>query len=272
MTDPDKKYTCGIYCILNPINNKRYIGQSTKIQKRFYHHKRDLSKGRHSNRYLQRAFDKLQISKINFSYYILEECTVDDLDLCEIKWIQHYNTCERAYGYNIRSGGAENHILDPETIKIMSERMMGKLVGEKNPMYGVTSPFKGKHHSNEAKEHRRKKMREWGILHPDANRGENNAFYGHHHTEASKSRMSEVRKEYYKTHESYRLRPVVCLNDDVTILSRYDSVGSAALAVNRSNATISGACSGRQHTCIGYKWMYESDYLEMIGGNASNAS
>ena len=169
---------------------------------------------------------------------------------------------------SIAKSGKPRKPMSEETKKKLSESRMG----EKNPMYGVTSPFKGKHHSNEAKEHRRKKMREWGILHPDANRGENNAFYGHHHTEASKSRMSEVRKEYYKTHESYRLRPVVCLNDDATILSRYDSVGSAALAVNRSNATISGACSGRQHTCIGYKWMYESDYLETIGGNASNAS
>lgn len=262
----------GIYAIVNPINNKMYIGQSQNIGLRLTQHRCALKSGKHTNKHLQRAYNILVKANLNFEYKIIELCSVDELNLAEVKWIDFHNTCDRNLGYNLKTGGDRDCIYSEESRQKMRDAMIGRFVGDKNPMFGVTSPFKGKHHSDAAKAHRRRKMLEWGESHPMANAGEKNGFFGRTHSDETKAALSQKHKEYYKTHESYRIHPVVCLNDDGSILARYKSVGAAALVVNRSYATISGACSGRQHTCLGYKWMYESDYLAMIGGEAENAS
>ena len=49
---------CGIYRILNTINNKFYIGSSVNLRKRLYEHRRLLRLGKHENYHLQNAFTK----------------------------------------------------------------------------------------------------------------------------------------------------------------------------------------------------------------------
>ena len=259
----------GIYAIVNPKNGKMYIGQSQNIGLRLTKHRCSLKNGEHINKHLQRAYDILIKDGLDFEYQIIELCSADELNQSEVKWIDFYNTCNKGHGYNLKTGGNRNCIYSEESRMKMRNSMIGKLSGEKNPMYGVESPFKGKHHSEEAKEHRRKKMYEWGLKHPGANAGEKNGFFGLTHSDEMKAKLSQKRKEYYQTHVSYRLHPVVCLNDDMSILDRYDSVGSAAKAINRNISSVTGACTGRQHTCAGYKWMYESDYLALKSEVAS---
>lgn len=48
----------GVYEIRNTTNNKRYIGSSKDLAERFRRHKRDLRRGKHHSRYLQRAWNK----------------------------------------------------------------------------------------------------------------------------------------------------------------------------------------------------------------------
>lgn len=48
----------GIYCILNLVNDKIYIGQSVDIERRLRSHISHLINSKHHNQYLQRAFDK----------------------------------------------------------------------------------------------------------------------------------------------------------------------------------------------------------------------
>ena len=62
----------GVYQIRNTINDKIYIGSSINIEKRWVRHKRDLVKGNHRNRHLQRAWNKY--GEENFEFSILEEC------------------------------------------------------------------------------------------------------------------------------------------------------------------------------------------------------
>ena len=94
-----KNKTTGIYKIVNKINNKIYIGQSVWIERRFSSHKHDIKKD--FNHHLYNAFRKYELS--SFEFIVLEKIeNVNELDLRELYWINHYKSNDPNYGYNIR--------------------------------------------------------------------------------------------------------------------------------------------------------------------------
>ena len=95
----------GIYCIKNLVNQKKYIGLSNNIARRKREHLYTLRNGKHENKHLQYAWDKY--GEENFSFYIIEECSVDMLDEREKYYIAKYQSNNDMYGYNIESGGHE---------------------------------------------------------------------------------------------------------------------------------------------------------------------
>lgn len=111
--------TCGIYCIENKITNKKYIGQSRDTEKRIKKHTYNLLKHNHSNPHLNDSFQKYGIE--NFSFYILSVCEEKDLDGLEKHYISIYNSNNRAYGYNILSGGGGT------SGRVVSEKTKAKL-------------------------------------------------------------------------------------------------------------------------------------------------
>jgi group I intron endonuclease len=96
--------TCGIYCIENLVNGKKYVGQSLKIESRFDQHTYDLNNGNHKNGHLQNAWKKYH--KKNFKFYIIEECSGKELNKKECFYIKEWNTIS-PNGYNFIDGGGK---------------------------------------------------------------------------------------------------------------------------------------------------------------------
>lgn len=73
----------GIYCVLNIINGKKYIGQAANMCRRFGKHSKALVKGCHSNLHLQSAFNKYGESAFVFKTILI--CETKDLTYYEQK-------------------------------------------------------------------------------------------------------------------------------------------------------------------------------------------
>ena len=107
----------GIYKIENLITHNIYIGQSRNIEKRWNSHKNSAFNLKDHNYQspLYRAFRKYGLE--NFSFEVIEECLVNELNQKEKFWIQQYNSFFN--GYNQTFGG------DGGSAKINKDKILG---------------------------------------------------------------------------------------------------------------------------------------------------
>lgn len=192
----------GIYQIINTVNDHRYIGKATDVDKRWLRHKRDLSKGRNTIK-LQRAWDKY--GEEAFSFEMIERCEMP----CLFEREQHYfdllspeynilKTAGSALGYKHteeakRKIGRANaislkgRIIPEETRHKMSISRMG----EKNGFYG-------KRHSKETKI----KIGLSGLGRPGPNLGKPSPLRGR---KLSEERKQGLRKAWIKRKENKKI-------------------------------------------------------------------
>lgn len=105
-----------IYKIINKINGKFYIGQTTcSINHRFYLHKKKMDSPKLKNAFLKYGFDSFYIEEIDIAY------SESELNNKEIYWIKTMNAIED--GYNIDFGGT---VRNPEVGKKISQSLTGK--------------------------------------------------------------------------------------------------------------------------------------------------
>lgn len=93
----------GIYQIVNNINNKRYIGSSNNIIRRFSGHRYCFKKGQRGNAHLRNAWRKY--GSENFKFEILEHCQIYELAVREQYYIDKYLPKEL---YNKRKDATNN--------------------------------------------------------------------------------------------------------------------------------------------------------------------
>lgn len=113
--------SCGIYKITNKINNKCYIGQSIAIEERWKREKSRAFQPSQDGYYssLGKAFRKYGID--NFTFEIIEECEMKQLDELEQKYIELYDSYFS--GYNETLGGQKSGGFGT-SLKISKEQLL----------------------------------------------------------------------------------------------------------------------------------------------------
>ena len=91
--------TCGIYVITNILSNKKYVGSSCRLEKRWGQHQYALRKKKHGNMYFQNAWEKYGAKA--FVFNVVELCLEKDLLIREAWWIEHLQCFRRDVGYNL---------------------------------------------------------------------------------------------------------------------------------------------------------------------------
>jgi group I intron endonuclease len=132
----------GIYKITSP-TNKIYVGQSINIEKRFKQYKRlDCKKQ-------PKLYNSLQKHGVDAHIFeILEECSLDELNVKEVFWKQKYNTISEGLNcelFDIGQGPRSTHVKNK-----ISKSMLGKTKTEEHcknlsiAKTGIPSSRKGK--------------------------------------------------------------------------------------------------------------------------------
>jgi group I intron endonuclease len=216
----------GIYKIENLINHKIYIGQSVEIEKRWQKHlsaKDDFV--------IHRALHKY--GKENFSFQIIEECNLLDLDKKEKYWITYYNSLV-PNGYNMIQGGSNG---------------AGFAKGKKVLQYSLNGEFLEKYSSaNQASlitgiDH-------WSIC--ACCRGEYRQAGGYQ-WKYSEDKEKEIKS--IKKRTNYEVLQIDVKTDE--IIQEFSSIKEATAKTNIASSTICNVCNGKGKTAGGFKWKYK---------------
>ena len=172
-----------IYKIINLVNGKVYIGQTFNkggfegryrysgkgIERVYkYYKKRENSKDG-GNNYLLHSIEKYGFEAFEVNEVFDIAFSLEELNLKEQLYISLYNSDNKNFGYNHQKGG-NNHSVNNETKKRMSEAKKGKCAGE------------------------------------------DNYFYGKHHTEETKRKISEAKKGKYRGENNGHAIKIICIN------------------------------------------------------------
>jgi group I intron endonuclease len=190
----------GIYRIINKKNGKCYYGSSKNIEKRWKRHKTGLKHKNHHNLKLQRAWDKY--GEDSFDFEVVEECELNNLLACE----QKYLDLLPEYNVGIKSSGGDNLTNNPNRDEIINKMTSSirdkysKLTREEvmkihsKPMESNPN-WKGGVTYNYCKCGKRIVYKAKSCIKCLNREGENNPFYGKHHTEENKAYLSKINKE-----------------------------------------------------------------------------
>lgn len=198
-----------IYCIKNKINNKVYIGYTSKtIQERFLKHIKNAE-----NKINRRLYDSMNHHGFdNFEIIEIDEC--DDKSKAEEMeswYIYIFKSKEPDRGYNMTWGGDGGHTLaqwSEEDRKKLYQRQAENRKRNSLEKYGVTSPTKIKEVRDKISKSRKGKIisdeirkkisdshKKLGTKPPTPSwANETHPFFGKKHTKESKKKISDARR------------------------------------------------------------------------------
>lgn len=253
----------GVYKILNKINQKVYIGSSSQgLSIRLNYHVKNLKKNKHKNTYLQRSWNKY--GEKNFTFEVIEECSKDFCIIREQFWIDFYKSNNSSFGYNICAvaGSTLGFKYFEEQKQKISKALIGKLCGEKHPMWGKKRipTMLGKKHTPEAitkmKEFQKNRIRtkeEKQKQKECKNKGEKHHYFG-----KKREWLGELNKILKSGAKPDQRKTVIKLDLEGNFIEKYSGLKEAADKNNmKVFSKICDVCNGNRKTAGGFKWKYE---------------
>ena len=147
----------------------------------------------------------------------------------------------------------------------MKNTLIGKMAGEKNPMYGKVSAMKGKKHTKEAREKMSKSLKGKPFS-KEHRKNISKSRIGMKVNEETKKKISNTLKGkmageknpmYGITREKHHgARKIICL----TTGEIFNCIKTAAIETKSNRINISHCCKGKRKTTGNKKWMYLEDY------------
>jgi group I intron endonuclease len=241
----EDKNKCGIYCIYNIINQKKYIGKSKNIYRRLRQHIYQLRKKlKDENRFLINAWHKY--GEENFEYFVIEELSVDEklLKWQELYWITTYNTTNAQFGYNLRLDSSTNMVVHERTRKLISDNNKGV----KNPNYNHKWNLQQKQRMSEIK----KQQYAEGVVKPNLD-----ATYKGIHQRNLKWKQNPELKEQMKERirKAITKYQILQYTKDGTFVKTWNNVHEIILEnPTYKSHNIYAVCSGEKKTMYGFIW------------------
>ena len=248
-----------IYKITNDINDKVYIGQTSKCRPndRWSQQKSDsknLREEDHSTLHL--AMHKYGVEKFHFE--ILEEVDISLLDEREIYWISFYNS-KVPNGYNISEGGKVPRGIPSKLKGIhrteeVKQKLRDSWTEERRKRYsimfsGENNPNYGKKITSETKKKLSEKLS-----------GKLNPFYGKHHSEETKQKLSQ--------HQQSKKKAVGMYDKNTgELLKEFESLSEAGKYVKGDDGYISKACRRKTKTGTNIAYGYAWNFIESVSTN-----
>ena len=95
------------------------------------------------------------------------------------------------------------------------------------------------------------------------NTGENNSFYGKHHTEETKALLSEFRKKYYKENDHCRCEIVYQFDMNGNFIQEFKSLQEMERKTGISHSVVARVCNGKLNYTHGYTWAYKKNVNDL---------
>lgn len=89
---------------------------------------------------------------------------------------------------------------------------------------------------------------------------ENHPMFGKHHSEETKQKISESKKNTHMGSDHHNSKPVLCFTKDNVFVQEFDSLSSAVRFIDNPRANhsaISGCCNGTRKSAYGYIWKFK---------------
>lgn len=213
-----------VYCHINKVNGKRYVGITCRIPE----HRWQGGAGYSHNKHFQAAIQKYGWDSFD---HIIMHSGLTHQEACEYEkqYIKQWNLRDTTFGYNLTDGGegCTGRILSGETKAKISASHIG--IGKSVPL------------SNEHKQKISEALT--GVPHPHIG-GKRRPF-----TDAQKQRVSDAHK-----------KPVAMYGTDGTLIRIFESATDGANFVGlKTYGDISKCCHGKRKTVGGYVWRYVND-------------
>lgn len=264
-----------IYCYINKINGKKYIGQTIEESKRRYRFKTCKRYGGIKIDNARKKYgtsDNWEYKVLSKKQYLNEEDASFDLDLLETYYISKNQSYNNGYNSTYGADSVRGMIVSEET----KQKIRLATMGENNPFYG-------KHHTEETKEKLR--LANTGK-HPseEARKKMSEQRKGRKVSEETRKKISDVRKLRYpkgETHYNYGrkltdeqrqkisiskigkrrkdLEKIILQIDLFTgeVIKEWESIAKAAKTLNLHTPNIVNVCQGKYKQSGGFKWEYK---------------